>query len=162
MAAAGSARGLWAADRVSNVLRTNATKFRVAFADDPAAQSAIQDLNSAGQILKVDPSYSGAAAQAANALKRGLLSRALTHAGGAAGAGLGQPGRRSARCGRRDCRGRRGGRFPRRIRCRALGAAGVAEARAAAHASNAHTVSADEQLMARSYRDVQLVELPYV
>ena len=87
--AAGSARGLWAADRVSNVLRTNATKFRVAFADDPAAQSAIQDLNSAGQILKVDPSYSGAAAQAANALKRGLLSRALTHAGGAAGAGLG-------------------------------------------------------------------------
>ncbi len=87
--AAGSARGLWAADRVANVLRTNAAKFRVAFADDPAAQSAIQDLNSAGQILKVDPSYPGAAAQAANALKRGLLSRALTHAGGAAGAGLG-------------------------------------------------------------------------
>ena len=70
-------------------LRTNAAKFRVAFTDDPNAQQGIQDLNSAGQILKVDPSYPGAAAQAANAFKRGLLSRAVAHVAGSAGAAVG-------------------------------------------------------------------------
>lgn len=87
--ASGGARGLWASDRVANVLRTHAAKFRLAFQDDPEAQGAIKDLNSAGQILKVDASYPGADAQAANAMKRGLISRALRHVGSAAGAGAG-------------------------------------------------------------------------
>jgi hypothetical protein len=87
--ASGGGRALWGADRVASVLRTNAAKLRAAFADDPNAQSAIQDLNSAGQIMKVDPSYPGAAAQAGNAMKRGLLSRTLKHVGGAVGAGTG-------------------------------------------------------------------------
>jgi hypothetical protein len=87
--AGGSARGLWAADRVANVLRTNAAKFRTTFQDDPQGQAGIKDLNSAGQILKVDASYPGADAQAANAMKRGLISRTLKHVGGAVGAGTG-------------------------------------------------------------------------
>jgi hypothetical protein len=87
--AGGGARGLWSADRVANVLRTNAAKFRTAFQDDPQGQVDIKDLNSAGQILKVDASYPGADAQAANAMKRGLISRTLKHVGGAVGAGTG-------------------------------------------------------------------------
>ncbi|MGB6487548.1 MAG: hypothetical protein WBE91_11745 [Steroidobacteraceae bacterium] len=87
--AGGSARGLWAADRVANVLRTNAAKFRTTFQDDPQGQAGIKDLNSAGQILKADASYPGADAQAANAMKRGLISRTLKHVGGAVGAGTG-------------------------------------------------------------------------
>jgi hypothetical protein len=86
---AGGTRGLWAADRVSNVLRTNAAKFRLVFQDDPEAQGAIKDLNSAGQILKADSGYPGADAQAANAMKRGLVSRTLRHVGGAAGSAAG-------------------------------------------------------------------------
>lgn len=86
---AGGARGLWAADRVANVLRTHAAKFRLAFQDDPQAQAAIKDLNSAGQILKAESGYPGADAQAANAMKRGLVSRTLRHVGSAAGAAAG-------------------------------------------------------------------------
>lgn len=77
---------VWGADRVAQILRTNASKFRMAFADDPAAQAGIEDLSNAGQILKVDQGYPGADAQAANAMKRGLISRALGHLGGSAGA----------------------------------------------------------------------------
>jgi hypothetical protein len=87
--ASGGTRGLWAGERVANVLRTNAAKFRLAFQDDPEAQQGIKDLNSAGQILKVDAGYPGADAQAANAMKRGLISRALRHVVSAAGAGAG-------------------------------------------------------------------------
>lgn len=74
---------------MANVLRTNAAKFRTAFQDDPQGQADIKDLNSAGQILKADASYPGADAQAANAMKRGLISRTLKHVGGAVGAGAG-------------------------------------------------------------------------
>lgn len=77
---------VWGTDRVAQVLRTNASKFRLAFADDPAAQQGIEDLSNAGQILRADQSYPGADAQASNAMKRGLISRTLGHLAGSAGA----------------------------------------------------------------------------
>lgn len=86
---AGNGAALWGADRVATTLRNNAGKFRIAFQDDPQGMAAIRDLNSAGQILKVDASYPGADAQAANAMKRGLLSRSLGHIGEAAGGAAG-------------------------------------------------------------------------
>ena len=57
----------------------------------------IDALRKAGDILSFDPSYPGAAAQAANAVKHGLMSnmvrKALTGAGAATGGGLfGLPG----------------------------------------------------------------------
>jgi hypothetical protein len=80
---------VWGTDRVSQILRTNAAKFRTAFSGNPDAQAGIEDLSNAGQILKVDQSYPGADAQAANAMKRGLISRTLGHLGGMAGAAAG-------------------------------------------------------------------------
>lgn len=80
---------IWGTDRVAQVLRTHAGKFRMTFEGDPAAQAGIEDLSNAGQILRVDSSYPGADAQAANAMKRGLISRTLGHLGGAAGAAAG-------------------------------------------------------------------------
>lgn len=80
---------IWGTDRVAQVLRTHAGKFRIAFQNDPAIQQGLEDVNSAGQILRVNPSYPGADAQAANAMKRGLVSRTLGHVGGAAGAAVG-------------------------------------------------------------------------
>lgn len=86
---AGNGAALWGADRVATTLGNNAAKFRIAFQDDPQGMAAIRNLNSAGQILKVDASYPGADAQAANAMKRGLLSRSLGHLGEAAGGATG-------------------------------------------------------------------------
>ena len=80
---------VWGTDRVANVLRTNAAKFRIAFGDDSVAQRGIEDLSNAGQILRVEQGYPGADAQAANAMKRGLISRTLGHLGGAGGAAAG-------------------------------------------------------------------------
>lgn len=80
---------IWGTDRVAQVLRTHAGKFRLAFEGDPEAQAGIENLSNAGQILRVDPSYPGADAQAANAMKRGLVSRTLGHLGGSAGAAAG-------------------------------------------------------------------------
>lgn len=85
----GAARNLWNGDAVNNVLSTNGAKFRIAFGDDADALSGIKDLQDAGNILKVDTSYPGADAQAANAMKRGLLSRILPGAAKAGGAATG-------------------------------------------------------------------------
>jgi hypothetical protein len=92
--------GQWSAPKVSNVLKNNSAKFQIAFEDQPDALQKISDLNSAGRILRVNAGYPGAAAQAANALKRGLMSRAIGRAssatgafvGSGAGAMLGAPG----------------------------------------------------------------------
>lgn len=85
----GAARNLWNSDAVNNVLKTNASKFRLAFGDDPEAMRNIRDLRDAGNTLKVDASYPGADAQAANAMKRGLLSRVIPGAARAGGAAAG-------------------------------------------------------------------------
>ena len=94
--AGSSTQGQWNAPAVSKVLKANSAKFQAAFEDQPQVLQKLQYLDSAGKILKVNQSYPGAAAQAANAMKRGLLSRAITHvagsAGGAAGSVLGPLG----------------------------------------------------------------------
>lgn len=83
----------WNAPAVAKVLKANQAKLRILFADDPAALQSISDLDSAGKILRVDTSYPGAAAQASNALKRGMMSHAIQKmsgtVGGATGAAIG-------------------------------------------------------------------------
>lgn len=85
----------WNAPGVAKVLKSNSAKIKLIFADDPEALQAISDLDSAGKILRVDASYPGAAAQAANAMKRGFMSRAVSKlaatSGAAAGGWLGGP-----------------------------------------------------------------------
>jgi hypothetical protein len=79
----------WNAQGVSKVLKTNSAKLRLLFEDNPKALQDISDLDSAGKILRVDSAYPGAAAQAANAMKRGFMSRAMSKAGATAGAAAG-------------------------------------------------------------------------
>lgn len=85
----GAARNLWNSDAVNNVLNNNASKFRMAFGDDPEAASNIRDLKDAGDILKVESSYPGAYAQEINLKGRGITSKVLPAAGKMAGAAAG-------------------------------------------------------------------------
>lgn len=85
--AGSSTQNQWNAPKVSKIIQANRLKLNAAF--NPQELQSIQDLESAGKILRVDQSYPGAAAQAANALKRGMMSRALNRVGSAAGAGVG-------------------------------------------------------------------------
>lgn len=87
--AGSSTSGQWNARGVEKVVKANSAKLQSAFADQPELLSSLQDLRSAGNILSVNQSYPGAAAQAANALKRGMMSRALSRVGATAGAGVG-------------------------------------------------------------------------
>jgi hypothetical protein len=87
--AGNSTSGQWNARGVEKVIRANSAKLQSAFADQPEVLRNLQDLRSAGNILSVNQSYPGAAAQASNALKRGLMSRALSHVAGSAGAAAG-------------------------------------------------------------------------
>lgn len=87
--AGSSTQGQWNAPKVSQVLKNNSANMKIAFADAPELIPKIQDLDSAGRILKVDQSYPGAAAQASSALKRGMMSHLLTKAGSTAGAVVG-------------------------------------------------------------------------
>jgi hypothetical protein len=82
-------QGQWAAPAVSKVLKANSAKMQTAFTDSPEVLADIRDLDSAGRILKTDQSYPGAAAQAANALKRGLMSHAISRGAGSVGAAAG-------------------------------------------------------------------------
>lgn len=87
--AGNSTVGQWNARGVEKVVKANSAKLQSAFEDQPEILRGIQDLRSAGNILSVNQSYPGAAAQAANALKRGFMSRALGKVGATAGAGAG-------------------------------------------------------------------------
>lgn len=82
-------QGQWNAAGVSEVLKKNSAKLKVAFEDQPEVLAMLQDLDSAGRILKVDGSYPGAAAQAANAMKRGFMSHAISKAASGTGALIG-------------------------------------------------------------------------
>lgn len=81
--------GQWNARAVRKVIRANSAKLQSAFEDQPDVLQSIGDLRSAGNILSVDRGYPGAAAQAANAIKRGFMSTALTRAGATAGGAIG-------------------------------------------------------------------------
>jgi hypothetical protein len=87
--AGSSTQGQWSAPKVSEIVKANSAKLQSAFADTPQILGQIEDLDSAGKILKVNQGYPGAAAQASNALERGLMSRTLPKFGAAAGAGAG-------------------------------------------------------------------------
>jgi len=89
MEAGAKTQGQWNAAAVSDVLRKNSAKLRTAFEDQPEVLAMLQDLDSAGRILKVDQSYPGASAQAANAMKRGFLSHAVSKSASGAGAWAG-------------------------------------------------------------------------
>lgn len=90
----GNARSFWNGTAVKNVLSENSGKLSTLL-DDGEMQK-VDTLRKAGDILSFDPSYPGAAAQAQNAVKSGLMSNlvgnAITGAGAAGGAMLGAPG----------------------------------------------------------------------
>ena len=79
----------WNAPNVNQAIQKNRAKLNIAFGNDPQAVQDIRDLQSAGNILRANPQYPGAAAQVANAMKRGLMTRALQTAGATGGAALG-------------------------------------------------------------------------
>ena len=93
----GNSRPMWNGTGVKNVLNTNRMKMEKIFT--PQELNRIDTLRKAGDILSFNPTYPGAAAQAHNALKAGLMTRTLgklaTGAGGAvgglAGATVGSP-----------------------------------------------------------------------
>lgn len=88
--AGASTQGQWNTRGVEKVIKANSAKLQSAFADQPEILQGISDLRSAGKILSVNQGYPGAAAQASNALKRGLMSHAvgkLTATGAAAAGG---------------------------------------------------------------------------
>lgn len=87
--AGSSTQGQWNARGVEKVVKANSAKLQSAFADQPELLRDIQDLQSAGKILKVDQSYPGAAAQAHNMLKRGVMSQTLAKGAAAFGGGAG-------------------------------------------------------------------------
>ena len=87
--AGSSTQGQWNSPAVSKVIKANSAKLQSAFADQPETLQKIQDLDSAGKILKVDQSYPGAAAQAANVLKRGAMSGIVGKGSALAGGSLG-------------------------------------------------------------------------
>jgi hypothetical protein len=74
---------------VSQAVSKNRAKLNIAFGNDAQAVQDIRDLQSAGNILRANPTYPGAAAQAANAVKRGLMTHAIGVIGKTAGAGIG-------------------------------------------------------------------------
>lgn len=87
---------MWNAPRVTEEIKLNSAKIANAFKDSPKLAADIADLQKAGNVLRVPMSYPGAAAQAANSVKRGAMSNILrpigASAGGAVGSVFGLPG----------------------------------------------------------------------
>jgi len=73
----------------STCLRARRIRIHPALQSGPEVLAMLQDLDSAGRILKVDGSYPGAAAQAANAMKRGFMSHAVSKVASGTGALIG-------------------------------------------------------------------------
>ena len=80
-----STSGMWNAKAVSQVLSKNSARLQSVF--DPVELSKFDDLDQAGQILKKDQSYPGAAVQEHNLVQRGAME-ALRTGGTALGAHL--------------------------------------------------------------------------
>lgn len=79
----------WNAPNVNQAIKQNQAKLNIAFGNDAQAVQDIRDLRAAGNILRANPQYPGAAAQAANAIKRGMMTRALQTVGATGGAAVG-------------------------------------------------------------------------
>lgn len=82
-------KGQWNAKRVSDFRGANKANVATAFQTNPQALGMLDDLQSAGHILDYPSSYPGASAQAAQALKRGLMSHITQRAGAFVGGGAG-------------------------------------------------------------------------
>lgn len=85
--AKGNPRGLWDAGGVRTFVDRNSAKLPMVF--DSGELQRIQSLLDAGEILRVNPTYPGAAAQLANASKAGMMSNLLGRAGGGIGGMVG-------------------------------------------------------------------------
>lgn len=83
----GNARPFWNGTAVKGVISDNIGKLKSLLSDDEISK--VDTLRKGGDILSFDPSYPGAAAQAQNAVKRGLMSNLVGHATTVAGAGAG-------------------------------------------------------------------------
>lgn len=83
----GNARPFWNGTAVKGVIGDNSAKLQALMS--PEELGKVDTLRKAGDILSFDPSYPGAAAQAQNAVKRGLMSNLVGHATTVAGAGAG-------------------------------------------------------------------------
>jgi len=77
----------WNNRRVNDFLAANEEKMTYLFSKEELAR--LVDIRAAGNIIAVDAAYPGAAAQAANAAKQGLLSRIISPAATGIGGGLG-------------------------------------------------------------------------
>ena len=92
--AGGKPLEIWNAPEVAKFISQNNGKLSSLFSEDQVAQ--IAKLRDAGNVLSVNPSYPGASAQAANAVKRGMMTQFIgkgaTLAGGGIGGMVGAPG----------------------------------------------------------------------
>lgn len=77
----------WNNKNVNKFLNENAEKVKYLFTPEEIAK--IHDIRAGGNILAVDAGYPGAAAQAANAVKQGLLGRLIVPAATSVGGGVG-------------------------------------------------------------------------
>lgn len=85
---AGNLREMWNSGGVNTIVRNNSAKLPMVFTT-PEELARITNLRDAGNILKVDTAYKGAAAQAANAMKSGLMSNFISRGGGVVGGAAG-------------------------------------------------------------------------
>lgn len=92
----GNPRELWDADGVNNFLDNNSATLEAIFKEDPTAMKTINDIRDAGNILKVDSRYPGAAAQSLQLTKRGigayLTKKGMQATGAAIGSSFGPGG----------------------------------------------------------------------
>lgn len=81
----------WNAPQVQKLLQTNNRKIAEAFKDRPDLMQGIQDLNEAGNILRIDQKYPGAGVQQSNLIQRAkkVIGEKAGHAGMVGGAGIG-------------------------------------------------------------------------
>lgn len=79
----------WNAKGVNQFLKNNSARLNSVFADDPAMLKRIYTLNEAGKVLRYDGSYPGAAAQAINYARSGIIPGLLQKGASIGGAVLG-------------------------------------------------------------------------
>ncbi len=85
----GKTEGQWNSRGVNQYLKNNAARLQTVFADRPDLLKRFYTLNEAGKILRYDASYPGAAAQAANLARSGVLPHLIGSGMRLGGAALG-------------------------------------------------------------------------
>ncbi len=85
----GKTEGQWNSRGVNQYLKNNAARLQTVFSDRPDLLKRFYTLNEAGKILRYDASYPGAAAQAANLARSGVLPHLIGSGMRLGGAALG-------------------------------------------------------------------------